>query len=65
MIFPHYFDLIADFDVLLWISQEITNHANIPSIWQLDEGDKIRTFVSQRFMHGMPDPLKRIDLAAS
>src|SRR5438874_12837201 len=65
MVFPHDFNIVTNFYVLLGIADQVADQADVSSIGQLYQNHDVGSFISQRFMHRMPDPFKRIDFAVA
>jgi len=64
MIFPYNANGITDFHILLWVAEQVADHADATRIRQLDKHDKIWPTLLQCFMDGMPDALEGVDFAA-
>jgi hypothetical protein len=54
MWFEHPLDRRADHDLLLRIAEQVTQHADVASVRQLDEYGDVGAVVPQRRMHRMP-----------
>ena len=52
MIFPDHLNFVADFDFLLWIAQQVPDHAYVAGIREFDQDNEIGAFVSERLCTG-------------
>jgi len=64
MVLEDALDLGANFNRLHRVAQQIANHANATSLWQLDEHGKVRAVLLQGGVRRMPDALPAKDAAA-
>src|SRR5262249_48192976 len=60
----HRHDGRADGDVLMWITDQVAEHADPARVRQLDEHDDVGPRVLERGMHRVPHALPAVDRAA-
>lgn len=64
MVLEHPLNISANFHLLLGVTEQVSHHAYMAGMRQLNQHDQIGTSILKGGMHLVPDPLPAIDAAA-